>query len=298
MRLRRCLLALPALLALAMPAAAEGLKIATWNLNWLTLRPAGDRALPANVAPKSPEGLAMLRRYAASLDADVVALQEVDGTEVAAKLFPPERYSIHITGDFVVQRTGFAVRRGIAYRAHPDLTDLLGPAGRLRSGADISLDLPAGELRILNVHLKSGCRQDRLTSTLNSTCETLRGQLAPLQGWIAARRDAGVAFLLTGDFNRWMDGGDAFWAGLERTAPLLRATAGKSSPCWGGGGFLDHIIAGGPARFWLDADSLRVLVYRETRPEWKEILSDHCPVSARLLLPKAGVAGAVTAPIR
>ncbi len=280
------LLVLLAPLALAPPAAGEGLKIATWNMNWLTSRPAGDRALPANVRPKPEDGLVLLRRYAEVLDADVVALQEVDGAAMAARVFPAERYSIHITRDSVVQRVAFAIRRGLPYRAHPDLADLTGPAGnqsRLRSGADISLDLPAGELRILNVHLKSGCKQDKLTGYVNSTCETLRGQIAPLQGWIAARRDARTAFLLIGDFNRWMDHGDAFWAGLEKITPLSRATAGKSTPCWGGGGFIDHIIAGGAARSWLQADSLRVLTYRETGAEWKEILSDHCPVSARIL---------------
>ena len=41
------------LLALALPAAAAELKLATWNLEWLTLRPAGDPALPADVQPKA-----------------------------------------------------------------------------------------------------------------------------------------------------------------------------------------------------------------------------------------------------
>ena len=41
----------------------------------------------------------------------------------------------------------------------------------------------------------------------------------------------------------------------------------------------------GAARDWLVADSLRVLTYRETGGEWKQRLSDHCPVSVRLRLP-------------
>ena len=53
----------------------------------------------------------------------------------------------------------------------------------------------------------------------------------------------------------------------------------------GGETFIDHILLGGAARDWLVADSLRVLTYRETGGEWKQRLSDHCPVSVRLRLP-------------
>jgi exonuclease III len=35
----------------------------------------------------------------------------------------------------------------------------------------------------------------------------------------------------------------------------------------------------------MEPDSLRVLVYRETGADWKERLSDHCPVAVQLRLP-------------
>ena len=87
--MRAALLALILLATGAASSSAAELKAATWNLEWLTLRPAGDEALPENVGPKSAEALARLRRYAVQLDADVVAFQEVDGAEVAAEVFPP-----------------------------------------------------------------------------------------------------------------------------------------------------------------------------------------------------------------
>jgi endonuclease/exonuclease/phosphatase family metal-dependent hydrolase len=270
-------------LLLAGPVRAEGLKLATWNLEWLTARAAGDPALPADVRPKSVEDVARLARYAAYLDADVVALQEVDGPGIAAKVFPPAKYVLHFTGDRVVQRTGFAVRRSIAFGANPDVVAIEAGNAALRSGADITLT--ASHLRLLNVHLKTGCREDRLGSSARAQCETLRQQLPAVQGWIAQRRAEGAPFVVMGDFNRWMEGGDAFWAGLLRTAPMVRATEGKRSPCWGGGGFIDHIIAGGAARGWMDPGTLAVLTYNERGPEWKERLSDHCPVSVNLRLP-------------
>ncbi len=276
-----------ACLLLAIPARAADLKIATWNMEWLTARLAGDPALPEDVRPKGMADVAVLRGYAQLLDADVVALQEVDGPGIAAAVFPPDRYELYFTDDSVVQRVGVAVRRGIPVHRNPDLAGLdLYPDARyrLRSGADLTLDLPAGPMRVLAVHLKTGCQRDRLDSSSRPQCATLRGQVPVLAGWIAQRRREGVPFIVLGDFNRWLGPGDDVLATLQAAAPLALATAGHDSPCWGGGHFIDHILAGGAARAWLDPDSLRVLVYREG-PDRKEHLSDHCPVSARFHLP-------------
>jgi endonuclease/exonuclease/phosphatase family metal-dependent hydrolase len=288
--MRALLLFLALLIALPATAISAELKIATWNIEWLTLRPAGDRALPRNVVPKDGASRALLRRYAEELAADVVALQEVDGPDAAATVFPTPRYALHFTLDRVVQRTGFAVRQGLRFTANPDLVSLnVTPdaPNPLRSGADITLELPGGsKLRLLSLHLKSGCKEDRLGSTARPQCAPLRLQLAALQGWITQRRAEGVPFLLLGDFNRWMQPREEFWQGLEQAAPLLRATAGMASPCWGGGGFIDHIIAGGAARGWMVPNSLRVTVFREQGAEWRARLSDHCPIAVRLAIPE------------
>lgn len=268
--------------ALVGPAVAAELKIATWNLDWLTARQNGDPLLPPDVHPRSPGDFDLLRQYALRLDADVIAIQEVDGTAVAQRVFPSDRYSIHMTHDDVVQRVGIVVRRGLHYDVNPDVTGFeLGPTRGLRSGADITLHLGSDTLRILAVHLKTGCQDARLTRTSRRSCVELHEQIPTLQGWIAARRSEGVPFVVLGDFNRRMDGRDQLWSALRRAAPLVRATEGQSSPCWGGESFIDHIIIGGPARAWLQAQTLRVLTYRESGDGWKDRLSDHCAVSVR-----------------
>ena len=76
--------------------------------------------------------------------------------------------------------------------------------------------------------------------------------------------------MLLGDFNRRMDNRDELLAALSATAPLARATEGRGSPCWGGNSFIDHILAGGAARGWMQADTLRVMLYRETEADGRE----------------------------
>ncbi len=283
---RHLIVALLFVVLLPCSATPAELKLATWNLEWLNDRQAGDRELPPDAHPKQPEDINLLRGYAAELDADVIAVQEVDGAAVAARVFPPDRYSIHMSRDRVVQRVGVVVRRGIHYTVNPDVTSLAPDRGsELRSGVDITLELQSAPLRILAVHLKTGCFDQRLNNSRRRDCAELRQQEIALTDWINARRMENVAFAVLGDFNRHMDGADQFWTALSQAAPLVRATEGHSSPCWGGEAFIDHIILGGAARDWLLPDSLRVLTYRETGAGWKERLSDHCPVSVRLRLP-------------
>jgi len=270
-------------LLLASPAVAEELKIATWNLDWLTSRPGSERFLPPDVTPRQDADLARLAAYARLLNADVIAIEEVDGPRSLAPLFPPESYSLHMTNDRVMQRVGIAVRRGIHYDVNPDLTALA--EAHLRSGADITLHLGTNDLRVLAVHLKKGCRSGNLARADGSACTALREQIGPLQQWIRDRSIAGEAFVILGDFNRWMDGRDSFLKALRQAAPLARATEGRSSPCWGGENFVDHILAGGAAATWMQPDTLKVLVYRETDPAMKDRLSDHCPVSVRFNIP-------------
>ncbi len=277
-------LILLAALLLPLHAKAAELKIATWNLNWLTTRHTGDPGLPPDLTTRSDEDFARLAQYAEELNADVIAIEEVDGFAAASKVFPKDRYSIHMTHDRVTQRVGIAVRRGLRYDSNPDVTAL--SANHLRSGADITLHIGNQDLRVLAVHLKRGCQNKPIPKTRSSACRELADQVAPLADWIAARKSEAVPFIILGDFNRWMTATDSFLVTLRQAAPLARATEGRSSPCWGAENFIDHILAGGAAATWMQADTLRVMTYRERGEPWKDRLSDHCPVSVRLAVPE------------
>jgi len=283
--LRRLALLVAFALALPGPGAAAELVVATWNIAWLTTKPAGHPALPRYVRPRTEADFAALRRYAKALAADVVAVQEIDGPLALARVFDQTAYAFHLTSEADIQRPGFAVRRGVRFRANPDLVALdLAPEARnsLRRGADITVETAAGPLRLLSVHLKAGCARDRLADPQRFDCVQLARQVPVLAGWIRDREREGVAYAILGDFNRELGPRDDMWRRLAEAGSLAHATGGQSSPCWGGAAFIDHIVLGGPARGWLVPGSLRVLVYRETDRGARDRLSDHCPVRVTL----------------
>lgn len=288
----RWLLALFVICAALPVRAGTELKIATWNVAWFTLRGADDRDLPRDLPTRSETDFARLRAYATRLAADIVALQEVDGPEAAARLLDPREYEFHFPDERDIQRAGFAWRRGLQVTRNPDLAGLdLRPHARfsLRRGADITLEVPGGSrLRMLSVHLNAGCMEGPLDAPRRE-CDSLGQQASVLAGWIAERRRDGIPFMILGDFNRRIARGDAFVAVLEQHGPLLRANEGVSNPCWagdrGGRPFIDHILLGGAARGWMLDGSLRVLLYAERDPALRERISDHCPLSLRMRLP-------------
>lgn len=321
MRHRRPALAflLALVLALApapgLPAAGASLRLATWNLEWLLtpesfarLAPRctsgsearrAARSIPCDVAANEERGtgdFAGLARYARRLDADVVAIQEVDGVAAARQVFPGHEFCF--TGGPAVQNTGFAIRAGLPHRCEADLRTLsLGDT--LRRGAVLVLwpGTPR-ELHLLGVHLKSGCPRVRLESA-QKACTRLQQQLPALTAWIAGERAAGHRYALLGDFNRDLQadaraaqrGGEGgVWAALLAAAGehgLHDSAEGEAhANCRRGqvhAGYIDHILLGGRLAANEIPGSFMRLTYDAT-DAWRLKLSDHCPVALTLRL--------------
>ena len=79
--------------------------------------------MPSPSASRARAGdYASLRNYAAQLRADIVALQEVDGPEAAAQVFPG--YDFCFSTRAHTQKNGFAIRRGLPHRCEPEYEPL------------------------------------------------------------------------------------------------------------------------------------------------------------------------------
>ncbi|HEY4555962.1 MAG TPA: endonuclease/exonuclease/phosphatase family protein [Lysobacter sp.] len=274
----------------ARPSSAAPLTIASWNAEHLAERDG------TGCRPRTEADYAAMRAHVERLGADVIAFQEVESRAAAERVFDPRTYTVLIeertgterTSDcgrgargqtIRAQRTGFAIRNGLPFERQPDLTALqLGDAD-LRSGVDVIVR-PRGAqpLRLLSVHLKSGCSSgDR-----NEACAVLFRQVPVLEDWIDRRAAEGLRFAVLGDFNRRLAlPGDTVWAdwddGVPANADLALAAGDRPAQCNPRyRDFIDHIV--------LDRRAAADLAGFEetTYTAGAEPLSDHCPISARL----------------
>ena len=279
-------------LVFASPAAALELRVATWNLEHLA-----DTNAEGCVGRTDADYTALAERIGA-LAADVIAFQEVENTDAAERVFDPERWNVEVssrpsTGSGPPCRgrpearlghlaTGIAVRKGLEYRRNVDFSALAGGNRFLRWGTDLSVLDGGRELRVLSVHLKSGCwsaREDADASR-EPDCETLREQMEAVKVWMAERREQDDAFVIAGDFNRRLSvPGDWAWALLGDNAPaLMLPTEGRISRCDERyPEFIDHLV------FDADSDvSMAPTSFEES--ERTEPHPDHCAVSARFVV--------------
>jgi 5'-nucleotidase (lipoprotein e(P4) family) len=261
-----------------------------------------DRTLPCAItkhALRTPDDYASLRRYAAQLNADIVALQEVDGPDAAELVFPG--YDFCFSNRAHTQKNGFAIRRGLPHRCEPEY-EPLSLQNAVRRGVVVTF-FPgtANEFRLMSVHLKSGCPAGPLTAP-GRNCELLSRQVGPLEAWIETEARAGRRFGLLGDFNRRfsieqgaardaaghqlnvfkeIDDGDPPASKLT-----LITTQARFTPCTRGSEyteFIDNILIGRDlAKDVLKKSFVRVVFNdQDAKTHW---LSDHCPVGIELRL--------------
>jgi len=298
--------------------SVHALTLATWNIEWL-MTPATRGELGARCQPQQPDSdsralpctpgrkpppvrdatdLAVLARYADRLGArgvDVVALQEVDGAEAGRQVFRQGWRLDCFTPRRHPQNVGFAIRDGVPYRCHPALTEL-DVDGSSRAGADVTLYPGTPQaVRILAVHLKSGCFTGKLDRSF-APCQRLQQQVPVVEAWIDQRVREGVALAVLGDFNRHLAKDARFPAGPDERAPLnviqawsdqqppgadlLRATEGQPYlPCDAQdthSQYIDDILID---RRLADRNANRRFARLSYDPrEQGRMLSDHCPL--------------------
>ena len=283
---------------------ADIIRIASWNLN--NLHFISGEALRPRAPARTDADFTILKQYQHRLNADVVAVQEVNGPQAARRVFPQTDYDLYFSGRYVEDKktgresdriyTGFAVRKGVFATVtkadYEDLSRMHGQPGRpTRWGVQLKLQIESRSLYLLNVHLKSGCSRGNLNTPRSSSCETLGEQADPLERWIDTMQRLGVPFIVLGDFNRAFDvhkHRDHLWRRLDDDEPagldLYRIPFKTESECWLGTGLhypepVDFFVLNRVAWTGFRARSFTELNYDPIhRNATRRLPSDHCPI--------------------
>ena len=275
----------------ATPPRNERFRMATWNLGCLL---DDDESVYCNTTElgetyiRTQAHLDELAAHGEMLDADMVFVQEVENPAALNLVFPGWEVQTVGTG---IQQVGIAVSpSSSATLISVAPLDSLEVSPGLRAGLVATIEFQQEQIQILAVHLKPGC----IVSPLDSgdlACDILVGQLNVIVDWIEERRSLDEMFMLTGDFNRIMEGGEDFFTTLQDAAGggLYRTTSDRETTCWHHHpdapqftNYIDHHIASEDvvARFGLPIFELHNFsaLYEDA---WI-FLSDHCPIVAEL----------------
>jgi exonuclease III len=258
------------------PAAADRaapgrLRLVSWNLEWLADEPnhgTNKRAL---------SDYAALAGYAQSVNPDIAVLQEVASERAVSRVFDTSKYRVYVTRETGVQRVALVWKPWVRLRVVDEVEEL--GLGRLRESPDALVEAGGLTFRLLGVHLKSGCFEDR--SRNRDACSALAQQIPVLEQWMQARHAAGEAFVVAGDFNRRFNSRDSVWLDLDDGDPagfdIDAPTLNLSAACRDGRyrDFIDHIVV---------SSSLSPRFTRRDFTQWNyrawdpPRLSDHCPI--------------------
>ena len=184
------------------------------------------------------------------------------------------------------------MRRGVfdavSKRDVPSLGVIHSADGRpVRWGTELLLEKDGQLLRVLSVHLKSGCHGGSLENTTNPDCLTLAAQRAPLEAWIDEAQQL-VPFVILGDFNRRFvrfGQDDHFWREIDDGDPsgldLRRLPFGREAECHPS--FpepIDFVVFDDRAWQMVDEASFREITYDAADQDLaRGTPSDHCPIA-------------------
>lgn len=261
------------------------LQIATWNMAWLNAE------AERGHIPRTSADYRRLAEYVERLDADIIIMQEVEGVPAASRVIDTDEYALYFVDQTIDQRVGIAYRHGLSVEINEDYTALTLDGG-LRAGVDATLTVGDHTLRILGVHMKSGCFDADYETSRGRDCRRFGAQVPELEAWIDARAEEEQPFVVLGDFNRRLGPEDEAWQELDDGSPinadLTLVTEGHRNPCWDYRypEYIDHIVADRVAAEWIAMDSFDCQTYDLDDVRYDDVLSDHCPIYVTLEIPE------------
>ncbi|OEF23203.1 endonuclease/exonuclease/phosphatase family protein [Vibrio rumoiensis] len=268
---------------------ADSLKVTTWNMEWLTIRPVA--SIPES--RRDGQDFSLLNSKIQNINPDILAFQEVDSKAAIQKVVGPF-YRIYLSDrsfssnkdqqfSDINQYTGFAISSRFKVTDPRDLE--LTKNSKLRFASYVVLNrIGEPDVHLLSVHLKQGCVGQK---TKKTACTQVLQQAKELNQWMTKRLTNNDAFIVMGDFNHNLSfHNDWLWQVLkkgiekqvelvtETTPALCQVQSNKDKNEWYRyPRLIDHIIISKPSR---GQQGEQVLFTREEALHHH--LSDHCPV--------------------
>ena len=273
-------------------AFAEPLTISSWNIEWLST----NEAVNKFSAQRDQADFDKLEEYFQSLDADVVAFQEVDDADAIQRV-AGNQYKILMSDRAlpensnhqfkeVNQYTGFAVRKGITLTDYADFPLESSTNSKLRFASYVVVETGSKPIHMLSVHLKAGCSGAYKS---NRDCSRLKDQAQQLNKWIQQRERNDEDYAILGDFNHNLSySRDWMWKDLTENTDARLATRKTRADCKVRSNrnnhrthqfrsVIDHIVVSDS----LSASPAKQKVFK-TQDVLDYKLSDHCPVSTTI----------------
>lgn len=279
-----------------------GLRIVTWNIEHL----AADNG--KGCKPRTEQEITALQHYAKSLDADVIAFQEVGSIQALETVFDKSQWQLILSdrkdspsytcrGNGLTstqQKVAFAVKKPLNVEKvvhHKQFSDIqMG----LRSGLEVQIGYQGKTIDLLNVHLKSGCFVDDYRRSDKKSCKLLAKQVPLLDNWVETKSAEQANFIVLGDFNHRLTAPynrvsrDLYYPnGLADKAPndLSKATFFNANQMLTGchpyyPAPIDHILVSNTLKQKYVQGSVKFHYFDNMKP--KEMLSDHCALSIDL----------------
>ncbi|XWN38153.1 MAG: HAD family acid phosphatase [Balneola sp.] len=291
------LLATASDIALSQDVNKSNYRFVAWNIEHLA------ENNEEGCVARSDQDYEKLRNFAATMDADIVALQEVESVNAVARVFPENEWEIVLSdrpssGSYecrgsgrpsTQQRVAFAVKKGIEFEKIDSFKELALNNPGLRYGLVIRLTGTPEPIEVMNVHMKSGCFVNDYSTSDRDACETFEQQVPVLDKWVESKVKEKKAFVILGDFNhRITTPENRFWKDLEdmdgNKISIKSSMEGIRGCHPRYPDPIDHILAGPNSLKYYSPASENVFYFGKTPETMTEddMLSDHCPISVDL----------------
>ena len=237
--------------------------------------------------PRSEADDELLAVVLGDIDADVLAVQEVENEQALKRLLlhtaeeSGSEYHFVLGASGGKQKVGFLYRKPVELVSVREVDAIAVEKGRTRAGLLALFRVGSFEWAMLAVHLKSTSRADSTPELMQRSLALRTAQAAEILSFTNSFQQTTLSrpFFILGDFNDSPRKKRTTLDTLKHSPNLTFLTEDLASCSYSGLLGIDHIISSSSATARVLHGTLHTVNFRAMLPEKvAERVSDHCPV--------------------